>query len=69
MATPTTLATYSVTTELKGAPPPRAAPTDGMPTFVNGHGPCGHAVFFLASELDRVMNVYMSLPRETPAGN
>lgn len=37
---------------------------DGKPTFVNGCGPCGHAVFFLAHELDRVMNAYMSLPRE-----
>lgn len=42
---------------------------DGKPTFVNGQGPCGHAVFFLAGELDRVMSAYMSLPREAPAGN
>lgn len=38
---------------------------DGKPTFVNGESPCGHAVFFLASELDRVMNAYMSLPRKS----
>jgi hypothetical protein len=40
---------------------------DGKPTFVNGQSPCGHAVFFLAREIDRVMNAYMSLPREAAA--
>lgn len=38
----------------------------GKPTFVNGLGPSGHPMFFLASEIDRVMNAYMSLPRDTP---
>lgn len=42
---------------------------DGKTTFVNGEGPCGHAVFFLASELDRVMNAYMSLPRKSKGSN
>jgi hypothetical protein len=37
---------------------------NGDHIFVNGQGPCGHALFFLADELDRVMNAYLSLPRE-----
>lgn len=42
---------------------------DGKPVFVNGETACGHAVFFLASELDRVMNAYISLPRKSSASN
>lgn len=34
------------------------------PIYVNGRPPCNHALFFLANELDRVMNAYMSLPCE-----
>lgn len=39
---------------------------DGKPTFVNGQGPSGHPIFFLGREIDRVMNAYMSLARDTP---
>ncbi|CAD0264260.1 hypothetical protein DENIT_20149 [Pseudomonas veronii] len=42
---------------------------DGKTTFVNGETPCGHAVFFLAGELDRVMNAYLSLPRKSSGSN
>lgn len=41
----------------------------GKPRFVNGQGPSGHPMFFLASEIDRVMNAYMSLPRDTLGGH
>lgn len=34
----------------------------GQTTFVNGEIERGHAMFFLAGELDRVMNAYKSLP-------
>lgn len=57
----------------EGLPPEQAifviGWSDGKPTFVNGQGPCGHAVFFLANELDKVMNAYLSLPRTPLAGN
>jgi len=36
------------------------------PVFVNGQGACGHPIFFLASETDRVWNAYLSLPRTAP---
>lgn len=34
----------------------------GQPTFTNGR--FGHPLFFLARELDRVMSVYLALPRD-----
>ncbi|HEK3608676.1 hypothetical protein PAE975_6053 (plasmid) [Pseudomonas aeruginosa] len=33
------------------------------PIFINGQGHYGHPLFFLEDELDRVMDVYLQLPR------
>lgn len=50
-----------------GVPPGHALFLTGAlgvtPVFVNGCGPSGHPLFFLSSELDRVMDAYLSLPR------
>lgn len=34
------------------------------PTFINGQGQYGHPLFFLEDQLDRVMDVYLQLPRD-----
>ncbi|EPV8691081.1 hypothetical protein ACWAUP_004796 [Pseudomonas aeruginosa] len=34
------------------------------PVFINGQGHYGHPLFFLEDQLDRVMDVYLELPRE-----
>lgn len=40
----------------------------GKHIFVDGCGPSGYPLFFLAGELDRVMNAFMALPRGEGAG-
>lgn len=41
----------------------------GAPTFVNGHGPSGHAIFFLARDADRLMRAYVELSAKGRAGD